>query len=188
MFNPLNAEARWRASSVLLALLAAAACKAEPAIQAVAPTPPPAPVSRLVGDILELDARRALLIEQRENTPAAPLGAIPFAAGQPTAATSDPPAAQAAGQPVMQLQVIVGVGRNLSAVVVRANQRWVFQSGRPSPVAGPDTYLRLIRIETPCAVFRKMPQASARQPLAAEPGTAVEPAEQLTLCLQHVPP
>lgn len=213
MFNPLdNRACRYRmagcrlgASAALLALLLPAAGQAQPTLwrpmggqaqpggQAIAPVPPAAPVSRLVGEILELDARRALLIEQRENTfvPSlgpVPLGPAPLGASQPPGAANEPSTAQPSGQPVAQLQAIVGVGRDLSAIVVRANHRWVFQTGRPSPVAGPDTDLRLVRINTPCAVFRKAPQASALQPPATGPGAAVEPAGQQTLCLQHVPP
>ncbi len=182
-----------QAQSDLPRLLRLGIGQARPGAQATAPAPPAAPVSRLIGEILELDARRALLIEQRENTSASslgpvPLGPVPLGAGQPPAAADEPSTAQPSGQPVAQLQAIVGVGRDLSALVVRANDRWVFRTGRPSPVAGPDTDLRLVRIKTPCAVFRTAPQASARQPPATEPGAAVEPAGQQTLCLQHVPP
>lgn len=211
MFNPLDNRAcrnrmvgcRLGTSATLLALLLPVASQAQsdlprllrlgidharPGAQAIAPAPPAVPVSRLVKEILELDARRALLIEQRESTSAPSLGLVPLGAGQPPVAANETSTAQPFGQPATQLQAIVGVGRDLSAVVVRANQRWVFQTGRPSPVAGPDMDLRLVRIETPCAVFRKAPQASAHQPLTTEPGAAVEPAAQQTLCLQHVPP
>ncbi|MFY3457734.1 hypothetical protein ACOTJD_13815 [Achromobacter xylosoxidans] len=208
MFNPLdNRACRYRmvgcrlgASATLLALLLPAAGQAQPTLwrpmgehyqpgaHAIAPAPPAAPVSRLVKEILELDARRALLIEQRESMSAASLATVTGTAGQTTAAVSEQPPADAADQPAPQLQAIVGVGHTLSAVVVRANQRWVFQTGRPSPIAGPDSYLRLVRIETPCAIFRNAPQASVRTPLTTEPGTDVEHASQQTLCLRHVPP
>lgn len=186
-------------SATLVALLLPAAGQTQPTLwrpigthtqpgaQAIAPAPPLAPVSRLVKEILELDARRALLVEQRESTSVPPLGLMPLG-GQASATANEPSTAQPSDQPAAQMQAIVGVGRELSAIVVRSTDRWVFRVGHPSPVSGPDTDLQLVRIETPCAVFRKAPQASARPPLSTEPGTAVEPAEQQTLCLQHHPP
>lgn len=163
---------------------------AQPGAQAIAPAPAPAPVSRLVKEILELDARRALLLEQRNNPNAASLGSLPMGAGQPPVGVSEAATAQPPGQSAERLLAIAGVGRDLSAIVASAGQRWVFRAGHAAPIAGPaaGAALRLVRIDTPCAVFRIAPQASAHQSVTAEPGAAVEPAAQQTLCLQQAPP
>lgn len=202
-FTPLNSRANRYASAArgvsagaaLLALLLPAAGQAQPTLwrpmedghaqpdaQAIAPAPAPAPVSRLVKEILELDARRALLIEQRDNPNAASLGALPMGAGQPPAGVSEAAAAQPPGQSAQRLLAIAGVGRNLSAIVASAGQRWVFRAGHAAPIAGPAAGLRLVRIDTPCAVFRSAPDTAARD------GPADAPVALRTLCLHRTPP
>ena len=203
-FTPLNGRANRYASAArglgagaaLLALLLPAAGQAQPTLwrpmdglaqpgaQAIAPAPAPAPVSRLVKEILELDARRALLIEQRDNPNAASLGALPMGAGQPPAGVSEAAAAQSPGQSAQRLLAIAGVGRDLSAVVASAGQRWVFRAGHAAPIAGPaaGAALRLVRIDTPCAVFRSAPDT------AASDGPADAPPALRTLCLHRTPP
>lgn len=190
MFNPLEGRANRYASAAryfgaaLLVLLLPTVGQAQPSAQAAAPAPAPAPVSRLVKDILELDARRALLIEQRDSPNAAALGSLPMGAGQPPTDVSEATAAQTSGQSSERLQAIVGVGRELSAIIASADQRWVFRSGHAAPISGPaaGTALRLVRIDTPCAVFRSASDTTASD------GPAIEPTSPRTLCLHRTPP
>ncbi|MFJ3464961.1 hypothetical protein [Achromobacter spanius] len=111
------------------------------------------PVPRMVQELLELDAQRALDEEKRKSQPG--IG------GSAQLAASGPPAAQAArpdpdATPVVappRLLAITGVGKQLTVMVDQAGRRAHFRSGHAEPVAGVDLGLRLQAVSQPCASF-----------------------------------
>lgn len=196
MCNRHDDSRRWPARarlSTALALLFASAAQA--ANVDIAPGPPAAPVSHLVRELLEQDAQRALLTEQKNAANTSVLGTTSGpsalgAEGSPAAGgTSNPAPSTATSTPAVQLQAIVGVERDLAVIVSQAGQRSAFRSGHAAPVAGADTGLRLIRVSTPCAVFRQeSAQAVQNADVAAVPLDATNNAPHddpalLTLCL-----
>ncbi|ARP82899.1 hypothetical protein CAL12_20165 [Bordetella genomosp. 8] len=128
----------------------------------VPPAPPAAPESRLVRELLEVDAQRALDAERRIRQDARPVANVPghlpapSAASAPTASASPTPNAPPASPkeaPIPRLKGIVGVGRRLSAIVTADGQDTLYRDGLAVPFAGRDPGLRLVRIASPCADF-----------------------------------
>ncbi|WP_427183756.1 hypothetical protein ACL598_19020 [Bordetella bronchialis] len=128
----------------------------------VPPSPPAAPESRLVRELLEVDAQRALDAERRIRQDARQVANVPghlpapSAASAPTASTSPTPNAPPASPkeaPIPRLKGIVGVGGRLSAIVTADGQDTIYRDGLAAPFAGRDPGLRLVRIASPCADF-----------------------------------
>lgn len=120
----------------------------------VPPAPPAAPESRLVRELLEVDAQRALDAERRIRQDALRTANIP-AHGAPPSTTpvkkASPPAPKEA--PIPRLMGIAGVGAHLSAIVESNGREVIYRRGTAAPVAGRDPGLRLLRIASPCAYF-----------------------------------
>ncbi|OZI26055.1 hypothetical protein CAL26_01495 [Bordetella genomosp. 9] len=128
----------------------------------VPPAPPAAPESRLVRELLEVDAQRALDAEKRIRQDARQVANVPAhspfpsAASAPTASASPTPNAPPSSPkeaPIPRLKGIVGVGGRLSAIVTADGQDTIYRAGRAAPFAGRDPGLRLMRIASPCADF-----------------------------------
>lgn len=139
----------------------------------IAPPPPPAPPAHLVRELLEEDAKRALINERLSNaSKAAAAGEtdhLPLPTARPPRANeSGVPAAEspeptAIHQPVTRLKGIVGVGGRLSAIVSVDGKEAIYRSGQPLPAIGHDSGLRLVRIAAPCVEFSAERNATTRR-------------------------
>lgn len=107
----------------------------------------------LVRDMLDIDARRALITErQAASGNMLPAGSLPSVTGQFQVQPADSQVpARAAAMP--RLTGIAGVGTRLTAFIEAEGQKTHYVSGRAAPASGPDLGLRLHRIKSPCAYF-----------------------------------
>lgn len=157
MFNRRDPTKGVWAWAARLALTIASAmpivCGAQASTPDIAPKAPPAPVSELIRQLLEEDAKRALAQERsKAMTQAAQSTIITAPAG--IAETSAPPASTP-GPGRGRLLAISGVGARLLVKVQNDGHEASYMSGFASPVAGVDLGLRLkeISISPPCATF-----------------------------------
>lgn len=107
----------------------------------------------LVRDMLDIDARRALITErQAASGNMLPAGSLPSVTGQFQGQQADSPTPDStAAMPC--LTGIAGVGARLTAIIQVEGQQTHYVSGRADPATGPDLGLKLRRIKTPCAFF-----------------------------------
>ena len=165
MSNPANVGYRLWLSFMGLAIGFSLpfAVSAESATLQIATAVPPAPPAHLVRELLEEDARRALVNERlshASNAHAAPgiatvsptpaVNAGSFEAGNSDSNVLAVPVKPA---PPVRLKGIVGVGMQLSAIVNIDGQDVIYRAGQALPALGPDRGLRLVKIATPCAKF-----------------------------------
>ncbi len=139
------------AAAIGLGLLSPAITHAQPESQTIVPSPPPAPPSHLVRQLLELDARQALAEERskvKSPIPMSPLGEMPLSADPATTETPAPPKA-----PTARLLAIVGVGKRLVAHIQVGERQAAYLGGTASRIAGPDLGLSSLNISPPCATF-----------------------------------
>ncbi|MBJ7264160.1 MAG: hypothetical protein JHC61_10725 [Burkholderiaceae bacterium] len=147
------------------------AVSAESTAPHIAPDVPPAPPAHLVRELLEEDARRALINERLSHASSAP-AALGIATASPTLTVnaglfeagnsdSDVAVAPVKSAPSVRLKSIVGVGTQLSAIVNIDGQDVVYRAGQTQPALGPDKGLRLVKIATPCARFSDTRQDTA---------------------------
>lgn len=133
------------------------AVSAESSNLAVAPAPPPAPPAHLVRELLEQDARRALLNEQMADISKSGSARSPSSTTLPEMARANGPdePIEAPAKPTEQatatrLKAIVGVDGKLSAIVEVDGRAVVYRAGQALPAGGHDGGLRLVRIAAPC--------------------------------------
>lgn len=133
------------------------AVSAESSNLEVAPAPPPAPPAHLVRELLEQDARRALLNEQMGNTSKSSSARSETSISLPKEARAndldeplEKPTAETARATVTRLKAIVGVDGKLSAIVEIDGREAVYRAGQALPTGGHSGGLRLVRIATPC--------------------------------------
>lgn len=111
------------------------------------------PVTRIVQELLELDAQRALDEEKRKAHIATSGGGQFGAPGQPAVRDVTQNTDPAPVVAPLRLVAITGVGRQLTVTVDQAGRRAHYRTGQPEPVAGPDLGLRLQTVSQPCASF-----------------------------------
>lgn len=163
MSNPVNVGYRLWLSFVGLAVgfLLPFTVSAESTTLKIAPDVPQAPPAHMVRELLEEDARRALVNERLShassanaasgNTTVGPTLAI--STFEASNSTPNLPAVPVKPASVVRLKGIVGVGMQLSAIVSLDGQDVVYRAGQALPALGPDRGLRLVKIATPCATF-----------------------------------
>jgi len=125
------------------------------------PTPPPAPPTHLVRELLEEDAQRALINERLSHAPKAhaasgitPVSLAPTVSTNTSASAFEPgPAPTVPSVSAVRLKGIVGVGTQLSALVNIEGQDVLYRAGQALPAMGPDKGLRLVKIASPCIKF-----------------------------------
>nr|WP_313658788.1 hypothetical protein [Achromobacter ruhlandii] len=166
MFSRRDTAKRIRDRSTRLVLTIALTmpivCGAQVSTPDIAPKPPPAPVSDLLRQLLEEDARQALARERsKAMTQAAQSTTITAPAGiaEPTV-----PPASTPGPGRGRLLAISGVGTRLLVRVQYDGRQASYMSGFATPVAGVDLGLHLkeISISPPCATFLDQTQEPIR--------------------------
>jgi hypothetical protein len=148
---------------LVLTLAVPIVCWAQASTPDIAPKAPQAPVSELIRQLLEEDAKQALAQERRKamtqaaqaTTIAAPLSAAGLAA-------STAPPASTPGPGRGRLLAIAGVGTRLLVKVQNDGRQAAYMSGSASPVSGADLGLRLKEISPPCATFLDQEQEPVR--------------------------
>lgn len=179
MFNPVNlGYLRWLTlMGLAIGFSLPFAVSAESANLQVVPTPPPAPPTHLVRELLEEDAQRALLNERLNHAPKAHVApgtaTVSLAPAASTSAFEPGSAPTISSVSAVRLKGIVGVGGQLSAVVHIEGQDVVYRAGQALPALGPDKGLRLVRIASPCAQFTDIRH---------------DPKTPLSVCLNEVHP
>jgi hypothetical protein len=161
MSNPVNlGYLRWLTlMGLVIGFSLPFAVSAESANLQGVPTPPPAPPTHLVRELLEEDAQRALLNERLNHAPKAPVapGITPVSLAPTvstyTSAFEPGPAPPVPSVSTVRLKGIVGVGGQLSAIVNIEGQDVLYRAGQALPAMGPDKGLRLVRIASPCIQF-----------------------------------
>lgn len=143
----------WPATAAALAIAIPLSVSAQVPVFGVDAVNLSLPVPRMVQELLELDAQRALDEEKRKAQPGIGGGAQLAASGSPAAqaAKPDPETTPASAPP--RLLAITGVGRHLTVMVDQAGRRAHYRSGHAEPVAGVDLGLRLQAVSQPCASF-----------------------------------
>lgn len=164
MFKLRDANRRHLATPVRLALALALAlpivCWAQASSVDVAPKAPDAPVSGLIRQLLEEDAKHALDQERRKaKTQALQSTTITAPAG--LADTTAPPSSTPAPRRG-RLLAIAGVGARLIVNIQNDGHQAAYLSGFAAPVSGADLGLRLQEISPPCATFLDQAQESVR--------------------------
>lgn len=164
MFNRRDADRRHLATPVRLGLAFALAvpvvCWAQASSADVAPKAPDAPVSGLIRQLLEEDAKHALDQERRKAMTLATQSSsvtAPTAIAGPASLPSSTP-----GPGRGRLLAIAGVGSRLLVKIQNDGSQAAYLSGVASPVSGPDLGLRLQDISPPCATFLDQAQESVR--------------------------
>lgn len=124
------------------------------------PTPINYDVPRTVSQMLEIDANRALMNEQRlllEEQRKGGFGRLPGASGETVVQKEEKPAdpPKAVEPPVrIDLLGIFGIGKDLQADVEINGNRYRYVRGYELPVgAGDDFRYRLVRIDIPCVLL-----------------------------------
>lgn len=141
-------------------LAAPIVCWAQATNLDIAPQAPEAPLSGLIRQLLEEDAKRALDQERRQAmTQAVQSTSVtaPTAIAAPASLPSSTP-----GPGRGRLIAIAGVGSRLLVKVQNDGRQAAYLSGLASPVSGSDLGLRLQEISPPCATFLDQAQESVR--------------------------
>src|SRR5690606_28120579 len=132
------------------------AVSAESSNLAVAPAPPPAPPAHLVRELLEQDARRALLTEQMADRSKSGSARSPLSTALPEMVRAnvpdepiDAPAKPAIPATVTRSKATVGVAASLSAIVEVDGRKVVYRAGQALPAGGDDDGPRRARIDAP---------------------------------------
>ncbi len=164
MFNRRDADRRHLARPVRLGLALALAvpivCWAQASSLDVAPKAPDAPVSGLIRQLLEEDAKHALDQERRKARTQATQSTAITAPADIAGTTSPPSSAPAPGRG--RLLAIAGVGARLLVKIQNDGRQAAYLSGFAAPVSGADLGLRLQEISPPCATFLDQAQESVR--------------------------
>lgn len=111
------------------------------------------PVPRMIQELLELDALRALDEEKRKTQAGIGRGGEIAGFGPPASQAAQPASETASIATPPRLVAITGVGSQLVVAVDQAGRRAHYRSGRAEPVAGADLGLRLQGVSQPCASF-----------------------------------
>jgi hypothetical protein len=121
--------------------------------ESLAPSVPPAPASQIVGEMLQLDAQRALASE-REKLARSGLLLSPPASLVANSAVSHPDSAPQTSSTLPSLQAIYGMGNILHADVLIQGKAVTFRNGRSAPVRGDAAGYRLASISGGCVKLR----------------------------------
>lgn len=139
----------------------------------IATTAPMAEVSQTVNQMLQIDAERALMAEQKMLSDAASrMGGLPSGRNSVTAPTAssahsaeeqaEEPPKPVLPQVSMELLGIFGIGNNLMADLEIGGNRVRFKRGQALPIgASSDYQFRLVAINVPCVKIAQSIQGNS---------------------------
>lgn len=117
--------------------------------ESLAPSIPPAPASQIVGEMLHLDAQRALASEREKLARSGLLLSAPSSLVANTA-PSNPDSPSPTSNTLPSLQAIYGMGNVLHADVLIQGKAVTFRNGRGTPIRGDAAGYRLKSISGGC--------------------------------------